>query len=129
MVNCLISVSDTGVGLPPEHADQIFKAFFTTKDNGTGMGLHHRLRSIIESHGGNTWAKFRRRERCNFSVHPAHHARGARITFSAAPPWLTEFGVETRVKTCSEKHPNLLPIALADFGRVTGHPKLSRERS
>ena len=35
----LISVSDTGVGLPPEQADQIFRAFFTTKDNGTGMGL------------------------------------------------------------------------------------------
>jgi PAS domain S-box-containing protein len=47
----LISVSDTGVGLPPEQADQIFKAFFTTKDNGTGMGLPI-SRSIIESHGG-----------------------------------------------------------------------------
>src|SRR5258706_3189575 len=35
----LISVSDTGVGLPPEQADKIFRAFFTTKDNGTGMGL------------------------------------------------------------------------------------------
>ena len=35
----LISVSDTGVGLPPEQVEQIFKAFFTTKDKGTGMGL------------------------------------------------------------------------------------------
>jgi PAS domain S-box-containing protein len=51
----LISVSDTGVGLPPEQADQIFKAFFTTKDNGTGMGLPI-SRSIIESHGGRLWA-------------------------------------------------------------------------
>jgi signal transduction histidine kinase/HAMP domain-containing protein len=51
----LISVSDTGVGLPPEQADQIFKAFFTTKDNGTGMGLPI-SRSIIESHGGCLWA-------------------------------------------------------------------------
>jgi signal transduction histidine kinase len=51
----LISVSDTGVGLPPEEADQIFKAFFTTKDNGTGMGLPI-SRSIIESHGGRLWA-------------------------------------------------------------------------
>ena len=51
----LISVSDTGVGLPPEQADQIFSAFFTTKDNGTGMGLPI-SRSIIESHGGRLWA-------------------------------------------------------------------------
>jgi PAS domain S-box-containing protein len=51
----LISVSDTGVGLPPERAEQIFKAFFTTKDNGTGMGLPI-SRSIIESHGGRLWA-------------------------------------------------------------------------
>src|SRR6266403_1667295 len=51
----LISVSDTGVGLPPEQVEQIFKAFFTTKDKGTGMGLTI-SRSIIESHGGRLWA-------------------------------------------------------------------------
>jgi signal transduction histidine kinase len=51
----LISVSDTGVGLPQEQVDQIFSAFFTTKDNGTGMGLPI-SRSIIESHGGRLWA-------------------------------------------------------------------------
>jgi signal transduction histidine kinase len=50
----LISVSDTGVGLPPEQGDQIFQAFFTTKDTGTGMGLPI-SRSIIESHGGRLW--------------------------------------------------------------------------
>jgi C4-dicarboxylate-specific signal transduction histidine kinase len=50
----LISVSDTGVGLPPEQAEHIFMAFFTTKDNGTGMGLPI-SRSIIESHGGRLW--------------------------------------------------------------------------
>jgi signal transduction histidine kinase len=47
----LISVSDTGVGLPTEQAEQIFRAFFTTKDNGAGMGMPI-TRSIIESHGG-----------------------------------------------------------------------------
>jgi PAS domain S-box-containing protein len=51
----LVSVSDTGVGLPPQHAEQIFNAFFTTKSNGTGMGLRI-SRSIIESHGGRLWA-------------------------------------------------------------------------
>src|SRR6266404_4678933 len=50
----LISVSDTGVGLPPAQTEQIFRAFFTTKDNGTGMGLPI-SRSIIESHGGHLW--------------------------------------------------------------------------
>jgi signal transduction histidine kinase len=51
----VISVSDTGVGLPPQQADQIFNAFFTTKPEGTGMGLRI-SRSIVESHGGRLWA-------------------------------------------------------------------------
>jgi PAS domain S-box-containing protein len=51
----LVSVSDTGVGLPPHQTDQIFNAFFTTKPHGTGMGLRI-SRSIIESHGGRLWA-------------------------------------------------------------------------
>jgi signal transduction histidine kinase len=51
----LISVSDTGVGLPAGQADQMFNAFFTTKPQGTGMGLAI-SRSIIESHGGRLWA-------------------------------------------------------------------------
>jgi len=51
----MVSVSDTGLGLPPQQADQIFNAFFTTKLNGTGMGLSI-SRSIIESHGGRLWA-------------------------------------------------------------------------
>jgi C4-dicarboxylate-specific signal transduction histidine kinase len=51
----IVSVSDSGVGLPPRQADQIFNAFFTTKPHGTGMGLSI-SRSIIESHGGRLWA-------------------------------------------------------------------------
>ena len=64
----VISVSDTGVGLDPDHVDKIFSAFFTTKDHGTGMGLPI-SRSIIESHGGRLWA-------C------AHAGRGATFQFN-----------------------------------------------
>ena len=51
----LFSISDTGMGLPSEKAGEIFNAFFTTKPNGTGMGLSI-SRSIVESHGGHLWA-------------------------------------------------------------------------
>ena len=51
----LISVSDTGAGLPAGTADEIFSAFFTTKPQGSGMGLAI-SRSIVESHGGRLWA-------------------------------------------------------------------------
>jgi len=64
----LISVSDTGVGLPPEQADQIFNAFFSTKAQGTGMGLSI-SRSIVESHGGRMWAT-------------ANSRRGATLNFT-----------------------------------------------
>jgi signal transduction histidine kinase len=50
----LIAVRDTGAGLRPEQAEEIFQAFFTTKPQGTGMGLSI-SRSIIESHGGRLW--------------------------------------------------------------------------
>jgi PAS domain S-box-containing protein len=51
----MVSVTDTGEGLPPQQAEHIFNAFFTTKLHGTGMGLRI-SRSIIESHGGRLWA-------------------------------------------------------------------------
>jgi signal transduction histidine kinase len=51
----LISVSDSGIGLPANECERIFDAFFTTKPQGTGMGLSI-SRRIIESHGGRLWA-------------------------------------------------------------------------
>ena len=51
----LISVEDTGVGVEPNHLEQIFSPRFTTKARGTGMGLAI-CRSIIEAHEGHLWA-------------------------------------------------------------------------
>ncbi len=66
----LVSVVDTGVGLPPNQAGQIFNAFFTTKEHGTGMGLRI-SRTIIEAHGGRLWAA-------------DNHPRGASFHFTLA---------------------------------------------
>jgi signal transduction histidine kinase len=64
----LISIADTGVGLPSEKIDKIFNAFFTTKSQGTGLGLAI-TRSIVESHGGRIWAT-------------ANSGRGATFSFT-----------------------------------------------
>jgi PAS domain S-box-containing protein len=64
----LFSVSDTGPGLPAENIDQIFSAFFTTKVQGSGMGLAI-SRSIVESHDGRLWAT-------------SNNARGATFYFT-----------------------------------------------
>jgi PAS domain S-box-containing protein len=64
----LISVTDTGVGLPTENAGQVFDPFFTTKSQGTGLGLAI-TRSIVESHGGRIWAS-------------ANPGRGATFSFT-----------------------------------------------
>jgi PAS domain S-box-containing protein len=68
----LISVSDSGIGITPDRADRIFEAFFTTKPQGTGMGLPI-SRKIIESHGGRLWAS-------------ANSGRGATFQFTLASP-------------------------------------------
>jgi signal transduction histidine kinase len=77
------SVSDTGVGLPAEKMDQIFSAFFTTKPQGSGMGLSI-SRSIVESHGGQLWAT-------------ANDGRGATFHFTL-PSHTTE--TSSQVKSC-----------------------------
>jgi C4-dicarboxylate-specific signal transduction histidine kinase len=51
----LVAVHDEGVGLRPDQAEQLFEAFYTTKEQGLGMGLAI-CRSIVESHAGRLWA-------------------------------------------------------------------------
>jgi PAS domain S-box-containing protein len=50
-----VSVRDSGPGIDPDHLDRIFRAFYTTKSSGVGMGLSI-CRSIVHAHGGRLWA-------------------------------------------------------------------------
>jgi PAS domain S-box-containing protein len=64
----LVAVRDSGPGIHPAHLERIFKSFYTTKPNGTGMGLSI-CRSIIDAHGGRLWAE-------------ANETRGATFQFT-----------------------------------------------
>jgi PAS domain S-box-containing protein len=70
----LVEVGDSGIGIAPAHAGQLFNAFFTTKADGMGMGLSI-CRSIIEAHGGRIWASPNAGPGTTFQFTlPAHHA-------------------------------------------------------
>jgi two-component system sensor kinase FixL len=51
-----VTITDSGPGLAPEVAEQLFQPFVTTKEKGMGLGLSI-CRSIVDSHGGKIWAK------------------------------------------------------------------------
>jgi len=51
-----IKIQDTGVGIPEDQLQQVFKPFFSTRHKGTGLGLAI-TKDIIERHGGEIWAE------------------------------------------------------------------------
>jgi two-component system sensor kinase FixL len=51
-----VYVADSGPGIPPEAAVQLFQPFFTTKPHGMGVGLSI-CRTIIDAHGGQIWVE------------------------------------------------------------------------
>lgn len=53
-----VSVSDSGTGIPGHKLNQVFDAFYTTKEKGTGLGLSI-ARTIVETYGGKIWAENR----------------------------------------------------------------------
>jgi len=68
----LVSVRDSGPGLAPSDLDRLFKAFYTTKPSGLGLGLSI-CRTIIEARGGRLWASANLPRGANFEFTvPAH---------------------------------------------------------
>jgi signal transduction histidine kinase len=55
----LVAVHDSGRGIDPEHLQQVFEPFYTTKERGIGMGLSI-CKSIVAAHGGALWAEANR---------------------------------------------------------------------
>jgi C4-dicarboxylate-specific signal transduction histidine kinase len=53
-----VSVADSGVGVPKEKLDEVFHTFYTTKQQGAGLGLSV-ARTIVETYGGKIWAENR----------------------------------------------------------------------
>src|ERR1700689_3438452 len=76
-----LTVQDAGVGVDPQAADRLFESFYTTKNDGMGIGLSV-SRSIIESHHGRLWATLNNGPGATFSFSVPHASEGATATDS-----------------------------------------------
>ncbi|OUU47689.1 MAG: hypothetical protein CBC12_09255 [Candidatus Puniceispirillum sp. TMED52] len=63
----LIRISDNGPGIPENCIDQVFDPFFTTRANGTGLGLAV-LASVVQQHGGTVHAANRESRGAQFTI-------------------------------------------------------------
>jgi signal transduction histidine kinase len=61
-------VKDNGRGIPPEALPKIFKPFFTTRKEGTGLGLSL-ANGIVQSHGGTIEARSTPGQGTQFRIH------------------------------------------------------------
>jgi PAS domain S-box-containing protein len=76
-----LTVQDAGVGFDPQAADRLFESFYTTKNDGMGIGLSV-SRSIIESHHGRLWATLNNGPGATFSFSVPHASEGATVADS-----------------------------------------------
>jgi PAS domain S-box-containing protein len=76
-----LTVQDAGVGFNPQAADRLFESFYTTKNDGMGIGLSV-SRSIIESHHGRLWATLNNGPGATFSFSIPRASEGATSTDS-----------------------------------------------
>jgi signal transduction histidine kinase len=91
----LLSVKDAGIGFDPQTADRLFETFYTTKNDGMGVGLYV-SRSIIESHQGRLWATLNDGPGATFSFSIPRGTHGATGTESN-PDMRTHAGADTNV--------------------------------